>query len=226
MLIELIDEDDLFRPLEDRMIESDLDEDDYSVVFVDEEDVRVLDCLSPPHHTDVHLVPRHQSPAKIHQHRQRQAERTQYLTARGHVNVGRTTTKKKKITPLIAGDIEASPRHRRINVLVLQPESDASPPTVHRSIEASPKTEVKNESLSGTVTQSDLKMTNIDVQLASVSSLFALGRSCPWRSLQPNTQRRHLLSQSKTTFSTVHPAPAEGGADQAFRAALQTTQKT
>ena len=190
ILIELIDEDDLFQPMSNRIVESDFDDeidedDNYSVVYVDEEDVRVLDCVSPPQHTDVQLVPRNQSPAKILQHRQRHVEKAEYLGARGHVNVGRPK-KKQKIDSPVVELIEHRLAPRRVTVLVLESDCEASPPLKQRSIKISPrvhllipnelnvsslspKVDVKSNSLDGTVTQSDMKMDNIEVQMTSVS---------------------------------------------------------
>ena len=173
VLIELIDEDDLFQPMGNRMVESDneeVEDDNYSVVYVNEDDVQVLDCVAPPQHTDIQLVSRHQSKAKIHQHRQRNIEKAEYLMAQGHVNIVRPKKKQKKIIPLVDDTEYRLASHRRINVLVLEPESDASPPMKQRTIEASPRVHrtVQDEL---DVKSTSLNTTNVDVQLTSVSYL-------------------------------------------------------
>lgn len=104
-LIEFID--DSQPPIELSDVEysdDDFIESTVSIVSIDDDDIyrgsknkQKYEYISPPDHTDIHLVPRDTSDINRHQFVQREEQKYDYLTAKGHVQVGRSKTETKNL---------------------------------------------------------------------------------------------------------------------------------
>lgn len=194
VLIELIDEDDL----------DEFDDANYTVVDVDEDDLSVVEYDSPPQHTVLQLVPRHQQTDKALQHRQQNIESPEYLSARRTVDVGRPKKKHKAATPVVELiDYRLVPR--RVNVLVLEPESGASSPLSQRSIETSPSVYrlIPDES---SVSPSSYPSSSPSSSAPSSSPPSSSAPSSSPETDMTNNIRNKTLSQSKINNTNVQVA--------------------
>ena len=155
-LIEFID--DSQPPIELSGVEysdDDFTESTVSIVSIDDDDIyrvsknkQKYEFISPPDHTDIHLVPRDSSDINRHQFVQRQERKNNYLTAKGHVQVGRSKTEAKHLPRSTSfSDTEnvhhQQPKknkhqrnHRRINIHVpaAMESSDSTPSSNRRPI--------------------------------------------------------------------------------------------